>query len=189
MSLDTDPQEAATDDATPRDAATTPASWGAPRTRTIQWFDPLRAAAVGARLPGRAYLEAIADGTLPPPPIASLFDFRITEVGDGEARFAVTPGESAYNPIGLVHGGLVCTLLDSVLGCAVHSQLPAGTGYTSIELKVSYLRPVRADSGEIHAHGWVTKPGRRVAFAEGDVRSADGSLLATASGSLLIMAP
>ncbi|MDO8184954.1 PaaI family thioesterase [Conexibacter sp. JD483] len=187
MTLDTDPR----DPAGPTDAAAAapPASWGEPRTRTVTWFDPLQAAATGAQLPGRAYLEAIADGTLPPPPIASLFSFRITEVGDGEARFAVVPDESAYNPIGLVHGGLVCTLLDSVVGCAVHSQLPAGTGYTSIELKVSYLRPVRADSGEIHAHGWVTKPGRRVAFAEGDVRSADGALLASASSSLLIIAP
>lgn len=171
------------------ESAAPPASWGEPRTRTVTWYDPLQAAATGAQLPGRAYLGAIADGTLPPPPIASLFSFRITEAGDGEARFAVVPDESAYNPIGLVHGGLVCTLLDSVLGCAVHSQLPAGTGYTSIELKVSYLRPIRADTGEIHAHGWVTKPGRRVAFAEGDVRSADGTLLASASSSLLIIAP
>ncbi len=171
------------------DATTPPASWGEPRTRTVTWYDPLRSAAEGAKLPGRAYLEAIADGMLPPPPIASLFTFRITEVGDGETRFAVTPDESAYNPIGLVHGGLVCTLLDSVVGCAVQTQLPAGTGYTSIELKVSYLRPVHADTGEIHAHGWVTKPGRRVAFAEGDVRTADGSLLASASSSLLIIAP
>ncbi|HST41714.1 MAG TPA: PaaI family thioesterase [Conexibacter sp.] len=166
-----------------------PSSWGEPRSRTVTWYDPLATAAAGAMLPGRAYLEAIADGTLPPPPIASLLDFRVTEVGDGEIRFAVVPDESAYNPIGLVHGGLVCTLLDSVVGCAVHTQLPAGTGYTSIELKVSYVRPIHAHTGEIHAHGWVTKPGRRVAFAEGDVRDGDGKLLATASSSLLVMAP
>lgn len=168
---------------------TAPDTWGEPRSRTITWYDPLATAAQGAGMAGRDYLRAIADGILPPPPIASLLDFRITEVGDGEARFAVVPDESAYNPIGMVHGGLVCTLLDSVVGCAVHTTLPAGTGYTSIELKVSYVRPIHADTGEIHAHGWVTKPGRRVAFAEGDVRDGDGKLLATASSSLLVIAP
>jgi uncharacterized protein (TIGR00369 family) len=114
-------------------------------------------------------------------------NFAITEVGDGDVRFATTPDESVYNPIGMVHGGLVCTLLDSVLGCAVHTTLPAGVGYTSIEIKISYLRPVHAHSGEIVAHGWVTKPGRRVAFAEGDVRDGDGRLLASGSSSLLII--
>jgi uncharacterized protein (TIGR00369 family) len=164
-----------------------PAAWGEPRTKTITWYDPLTTAAKGAELPGRDYLRAIAEGILPPPPIASLLQFAITEVGDGEVRFAVTPDESAYNPIGLVHGGLVCTLLDSVVGCAVQTTLPAGTGYTSIELKVSYVRPIHASTGEIHSHGWVTKPGRRGAVAEGDVRDGDGKLLATASSSLLIM--
>ncbi len=164
-----------------------PAAWGEPRSKTVTWFDPLATAARGAELPGRAYLQAIADGELPPPPIASLLAFRITAVGDGEAAFAVTPDESAYNPLGLVHGGLVCTLLDSVVGCAVHTTLPAGTGYTSIELKVSYLRPIHADTGEIHACGRVTKPGRRVAFADGEVRDGAGKLLATASSSLLVI--
>ena len=94
----------------------------------------------------------------------------------GGGRGRVRPhDESVDNPIGMVHGGLVCTLLDSALGCAVHSTLPAGVGYTSIELKVNYLRPVTAASGELGiARGWVTKPGRRVAFADGDVRDAQG---------------
>ncbi|ADB53233.1 PaaI family thioesterase [Conexibacter woesei] len=168
---------------------TAPAAWGEPRTRTVTWYDPHATAAAGARLSGRDYLQAIADGTLPPPPIASLLDFRITLVDDGEVAFAVTPDESAYNPIGLVHGGLVCTLLDSVVGCAVQTQLPAGTGYASIELKVSYVRPIHADTGEVLSRGWVTKPGRRVAFAEGDVRDRDGKLLASASSSLLVIPP
>jgi len=97
------------------------------------------------------------------------------------------PDESAYNPIGLVHGGLVCTLLDSVTGCAVQSTLPADLGYTSVEIKVNYLRPVHAGSGELHARGWITKPGRRVAFAEGDVRGLDGKVVATASSTCLIL--
>ena len=81
------------------------------------------------------------------------------------------------------------TLLDSALGCAVHTTLPAGVGYTSIEMKVNYLRAVHADSGELTARGWVVKPGRRVAFAEADVRDAAGKVVATGSSSLLIIAP
>ncbi|MBX6391763.1 MAG: PaaI family thioesterase [Frankia sp.] len=143
----------------------------------------------GAAMSGLEMLRAIADGTLPPPPIAMLFNFRPVAFEPGDVRFTVEPDESAYNPIGLVHGGLVCTLLDTVAACAVHTTLPAGAGYTSIELKVNYLRPVRVEPGrpnELVAHGWVTRPGRRVAFAEGDVRDASGKVVATASTSCLI---
>lgn len=151
------------------------------------WGDPQALAAAGRERSGRAFWQAIADGELPPPPIGALLGFRVLEVGDGELRFALTPDERHYNPIGTVHGGIVCTLLDSALGCAVHTTLAAGVGYTSIELKVSYLRPVGLDSGELVAHGWVVKPGRRVAFAEGDVRDGGGRIVATASSSLLII--
>lgn len=163
--------------------------WGEARERTVRWYDPSRPAAAGMALPGRAYIERIADGTFPPPPIAALLGFRITEVGDGDVRFTVTPDESVYNPIGVVHGGLACTILDSVAGCAVHTTLPAGTGYTSLEIKVSYLRAVHADGGELVAHGWVTKPGRRVAFADADLRDGGGRLVATASSTLLVIPP
>jgi uncharacterized protein (TIGR00369 family) len=97
-----------------------------------------------------------------------------------------TLDESVYNPIGVVHGGLVCTLLDTVAGCAVHTTLPKGMGYTSIELKVSYLRPVHATSGPLTAIGRVVKPGRRVAFSEGEILDAQGRAVATASSSLLV---
>ena len=100
--------------------------------------------------------------------------------------FSCTVDESVYNPIGAVHGGLVCTLLDSVAGCAVHTTLPAGVGYTSIELKVTYLRAVTRASGPLTAVGTVVKPGRRVSFAEGQVFDAAGKLVATASSSLLV---
>ena len=100
--------------------------------------------------------------------------------------FRCRPDESHYNPIGMVHGGLVATLLDSALGCATHTTLPAGTGYTSIEIKVNFLRPVTSDSGPLICTGNVTKAGRRVAFAEGDVVDRHDKTVATASGSLLI---
>ena len=167
-------------------SADAPESWGEPRTKTVTWWDPLAAAEQGRRLSGLEHLQAVRDGRLPPPPISGLMTFGITEVGEGEVVFTCTPDESAYNPIGVVHGGLVCTLLDSVAGCAVHSTLPAGVGFTSLEIKVSYLRPVRHGEGELTATGRVTKPGRRAAFAEGEVRDEDGRLIASASSTCLV---
>ncbi|WP_059011158.1 PaaI family thioesterase [Streptomyces specialis] len=163
-----------------------PESWGAPRSKTITWYDPRVTTEAGAAMSGLDHLRAMADGELPPPPISELFGMRFLSAEKGEVAFACVPDESAYNPIGLIHGGLVCTLLDTVAGCAVQSTLPAGTGYTSIEIKVSYLRPVHAGM-ELSARGWITKPGRRVAFAEGDVRDPDGKILATASSTCLIL--
>lgn len=170
-------------------STTAPEAWGPPREKTITWYDPMATAAAGAGMDGRTFMEAIRDGDIAPPPIARLFDFDIAEIGDGTVTFEVTPDESAYNPIGMVHGGLVCTMLDTVTGCAVHTQLPAGTGYAHIDLQVSYLRPVHGHTGRLSARGWVTKPGRRVAFAQGEVVDPVGRLLATATASLAIMAP
>jgi uncharacterized protein (TIGR00369 family) len=169
------------------DSPAQPVAWGPPRSKEITWFDPMSAATAGATLPGVEHLERMMRGELPPPPIAAHFNMRLVGVTPGEVTFTCDPDESAYNPIGLVHGGLVCTLLDSVLGCAVQSTLPAGVGYTSIELKVNYLRPVQGDTGQLRARGWVTKPGRRVAFSEGDVRDPAGKVVATASGTCLVM--
>jgi uncharacterized protein (TIGR00369 family) len=161
-------------------------SWGEPRSKTISWYDPMVTAAGGAELSGVQALTAIMDKQLPGAPIASHFDFSITHVAEGEVTFTCQPDESAYNPIGVVHGGLVCTLLDSVTGCAVHSTLPVGMGYTSLDITVSYLRAVTLDSGLLTAKGWVTRPGRRAAFSEGEVRSADGKLVATAKSTCLV---
>lgn len=162
------------------------AHWGEPRTKTVTWYDPATTAAASATMTGLEVMRAMLDGDLPGPPIARLMEFRGERVSDGEVVFRCRPDESAYNPVGTVHGGLVCTLLDSALGCAVHTTLPAGTGYTSLEIKVSYLRPVRHGEGELRAVGRVTKPGRRAAFAEGEVRDAQGRLVATASSTCLV---
>lgn len=161
-------------------------AWGAPRSKTVTWYDPLASAAEGRSMAGIDHLRAIRDGKLPPAPIAGLMSFGIRSVEAGEVVFTCTPDESAYNPIGVVHGGLVCTLLDSVCGCAVQSTLDQGTGYTSLEIKVSYLRPVRADSGELTARGWVTRRGRRASFADAEVRTPDGKVVATASSTCLV---
>jgi uncharacterized protein (TIGR00369 family) len=156
------------------------------RSRTVTWDDPMVTAAGGLERSGLETLQAIRDGVLPPPPIAALMQFDIQEIEEGRVVFGCALDESVYNPLGVVHGGLVCTLLDTVAGCAVHSTLPQGLGYTSIELKVNYLRAVRADSGRLTAVGTVVKPGRRVAFADGQVLDAAGRLVATASSSLLV---
>ena len=167
-------------------AAVARPEFGEPRSKVVTWHDPMVLAASAAGLTGLQFLEALRDGRLPPPPIATLVGMNPVSVVAGDVVFRCLPDESVYNPIGVVHGGLVCTLLDTVAACAVHSTLPAGVGYTSVEIKVSYLRPVRAGV-ELTAHGWVTKPGRRVAFAEADVRDPSGVLLATASSTCLVM--
>ncbi|WP_230487208.1 PaaI family thioesterase [Nocardioides anomalus] len=162
------------------------AEWGAPRTKTVTWYDPSIGAAQGLRMAGLDYLSAIRDGVLPPAPISGLMDFGVTEVEAGRAVFTCRPDESAYNPIGVVHGGLVCTLLDSVCACAVHSTLPLGRGYTSIEIKVSYLKAVTSRSGLLTATGTVVKVGSRVAFSEGVVTDEAGTAVATATSTCLV---
>lgn len=156
------------------------------RETTIHWQDPAAGLAALPHMSGFDYLRGMMEGTIPGAPIASHISMGLEDVAEGRVTFSCQPNESHYNPIGMVHGGLVCTLLDSALGCAAHSLLPAGMGYTSIEIKVNYLRPVSADSGPLTCTGWVTKPGRRVAFAEGEVLDNQGKTVATASGSLLI---
>ena len=123
---------------------------------------------------------------MPGPPIASLLGMALVEVEHGRAVFTVTPDESMFNPIGAVHGGVVCTLLDSALGCALHTTLPAGKGYTSVEIKVSYLKAVRPSSGLLTATGRVVRVGSRVGFTEGEVTDASGAIVATASSTLLL---
>ena len=156
------------------------------RCRTVHWEDPAPGVAVMPTVSGLDYLHKMIGGEMPPPPIASLMRMTLTEAEPGRAVFVCEPDESHYNPIGTVHGGLVCTLLDSALGCAVQTTLAAGQGYTSIEIKVNYLRPVFASSGPLTCSATVTKPGNRVAFADGVVTDGTGKTVATATGSLLV---
>jgi uncharacterized protein (TIGR00369 family) len=164
----------------------TNAEWGPQRSRNVTWRSPGPSTAKGLAMSGLDYLRAMIDGALPPPPIAGLMQFELIEAEHGRAVFTCVPDESAYNPIGAIHGGLVCTLLDSVTGCAVHTTLPQGKGYTSIEIKVNYLKAVRLDSGLLTATGTVVKAGSRVGFAEGVVTDAGGAVVATATSTLLI---
>lgn len=158
-----------------------------PRSRTFVWDDPLPPLAASRELDGLAYIRAMIAGDFPPPPIARALDFTLVSAEPGEAVFECVPAEYHYNPLGIIHGGLACTLLDSVVGCAAHTTLPAGVGYTSIDLNVSYLRPILATTGLLRAHGRVVKGGQRVIFAEGVLSDAAGTPLAKATSSLLVL--
>jgi uncharacterized protein (TIGR00369 family) len=135
---------------------------------------------------GLDYLQAMIDGSLPPPPMGQLMCFDIVSAEPGRVVFTCEPDESAYNPMGAVHGGLVCTLLDSVAACAAQSMLPQGRGATSVEIKVNYLTAVRLGSGPPTATGTVVKVGSRIAFTEGAVADASGAVVATASSTLAV---
>lgn len=157
--------------------------------KTFSWDEPAAVLRRAGTMSGLDALRAMRDGTLPPPPIAALMSMAIAEVEPGRVTFTSEPGEEHYNPIGVVHGGLACTLLDTVVGCAAHTTLAAGVGYTSIDLNVSYLRPITLSTGTVTAIGEVVKGGRRVIFARGTIVDAEGRELATATSSLLVMAP
>jgi uncharacterized protein (TIGR00369 family) len=161
----------------------------ASRTRTISWEDPTEAVQTGKMISGIAYLRALQSGEFPPPPIAVLMDMRITEVSEGRVVFAAEPSEYHYNPLGTVHGGVMATLLDSALGCAVQSMLPAGTSYTTLELKVNYLRPITAKTGTVYAEGKIIHIGGRIATAEGRLTDADGKLYAHGTTTCIILRP
>ena len=139
----------------------------------------------GTALDGLSQLRALLASGRKPGILAAL-DFDFVEVEAGKAVFAGTPGEHAYNPIGTVHGGYAATLLDSACGCAVHSRLTAAQGYTTLELKVAYHKPIIKDTGLLRAEGRVLSFGRRVAFAEARLTDARDKLYASATSTLLV---
>jgi uncharacterized protein (TIGR00369 family) len=158
------------------------------RTRSFSWEDPARSAAAAIELPGLQVMQAIIDGTLPSPPIARLLDFEVVEVEDGRALFAMAPAEWMYNPIGSVHGGVAATILDSCMGCAVHTTLEAGIGYTTTDLQVRYIRAMSDTTGRVLAEGRVIHRGKRTATAEGRLFvESDERLLAHGSTGCVIL--
>jgi len=135
---------------------------------------------------GLAFLQAIVDGRLPAPPITETLGFALSEVGPGFALFTMTPAFRHYNPIGVVHGGVAATLLDSCMSCAVQTNFKAGTGYTTLEIKVNFVRAITDRTGPIRAEGRSLYVGRRSATAEGKILDAAGSLLAHATTTCLV---
>lgn len=135
---------------------------------------------------GLEFLQGIGNGELPPPPIGALMGFIPIKVEPGLMVFQGTPGKQHYNPSGAVHGGYAATLLDSAVGCAVHSMLPQGKGFTTLELKINYLRALTDKTGPVRAEGKVITVGGQVAVAEGRITDANGKLYAYASTTCLV---
>jgi uncharacterized protein (TIGR00369 family) len=134
---------------------------------------------------GLSALRAVMAGELPPPPMAVLMGMELVEVSEGRVVFAAHPGPEHYNPLGTVHGGLAATLIDSATGCAVHSTLPAGTTFTTLDLQVRYVRAITADTGRVLCEGTVVHRGRTLATAQATLTAGD-RLLAHGTASLLI---
>jgi uncharacterized protein (TIGR00369 family) len=156
------------------------------RTLTVSWDDPMPGAKQAAGISGREYLTAMMEGRIPAPPIAKLLGFHLAEIGEGFAVFECTPGEQHYNPIGVVHGGLACTLLDSAMGCSVHTVLPAGAAYTTLEVKVNLVRAITTTSGLLRAEGRVVHAGKRMATSEGRLLDPAGKLYAHATTTCMV---
>jgi uncharacterized protein (TIGR00369 family) len=154
------------------------------RQRTHTWSDP-GPLVQHPELSGLELLSRIGRD-LPRPPIIDTLGIEIEEIGDGRAVFAMDPAEFHENPLGTVHGGVLATLLDSATGCAVHSTLPAGVGYTTTSLTITYTRPVTPRTGRIRCVGTVLSRGRRTALAEARVLDAADRLMAHATSTLLI---
>jgi uncharacterized protein (TIGR00369 family) len=154
---------------------------------TVSWEDPAALADRRRGMLGIDFLRAIRDGDLPPAPIQNLMSFHLAEVDEGRVVFVAVPGEQHFNPIGVVHGGLAATLLDSATGAAVHATLAEGEGYTTLETKFNLVRPMTAGMGEVRAEGNVVHRGGRVATAEGRVTRADGKLLAHGTSTCMIV--
>lgn len=155
--------------------------------RLLSWHDPIELRRSLMEMDGLSGLRALRDGVLPPPPMISTMNLELVEVNPGVVVFRCNPGPEHYNPLGTVHGGLACTALDTAVGCAAHTTLAAGQGYTSIDLTVSYLRPIVLETGPLTVTGAVTRAGRRIIFADGSITDTAGSLLARATSSLLVL--
>jgi uncharacterized protein (TIGR00369 family) len=151
------------------------------RSRLVTWDDPKAAALKGLSLSGIDYLNAMFSGDIPPPPILKLFGFSGGTVAPGLVTMVLPIGEYLYNPIGSVHGGAAATMLDTVMGCAVHSLLKQGQAYATLEIKINYLRPMTDALQEVTAEGRIINLGRKAAFAEGKIVDGTGKIYATGS--------
>jgi uncharacterized protein (TIGR00369 family) len=158
------------------------------RSRTISWADPFELVKHADGRSGLELLREYSEGRLPPPPIAVTMGFNLTEVEEGRAVFEGESAEYLYSPIGFVHGGYAMTLLDSAMGCAIHSTLRAGDRYTTLELKTNFVRPITIETGRVRCEGSVVHRGTTVATAEGRlVAVSSGKLLAHGTTTCLII--
>ncbi|MFF4594309.1 PaaI family thioesterase [Amycolatopsis sp. NPDC001319] len=158
----------------------------AERVRTVSWADHLAFASAAAELSGLEFLRAMARGDIPSAPMMDLVGLRLVSVSPGETVFRLTPGEYHYNPMWTVHGGLYATMLDSAAACAVHTTLPLGSGFSTLDLSVRFLKAIRIDTGPITATGRVLHSGSQVVLAEARLEDTAGTLLATATANCFV---
>lgn len=156
------------------------------RHRTVTWQDPMISAKAATAMKGLEYLQAIKNGILPPPPISQLLGYTISEVETGRAVFELEPAEYHYNPIGSVHGGVASTILDSAMACAIHTSLPAGKVYTTLEFKVNFIRPITVQAGVVRCEARTIHVGNRIGTAQAKILDARDRLYAHAVTTCLI---
>jgi uncharacterized protein (TIGR00369 family) len=157
------------------------------RSRTITWTDPAQSRFRGRSLSGYERLLAIHRGELAPPPAAALLGMELDEVEPGRTVFSLLADELHENPMGTMHGGIVATLVDTAMGCALSSRLPADAGFTTLELKTNFVRAITQATGRIYAEGTVVHSGGRVATTEARVHDSNGTLYAHATSTCLIL--
>ena len=157
------------------------------RSRTITWTDPAQSRFRGRNLTGYERLVAMQRGVIAPPPAATLLGFNLDEVEPGRTVFSMEADEVHENPMGTMHGGIVAALVDTAMGCALSSRLPAKAGFTTLELKTNYVRAITQATGRIYAEGMVLHSGGRVATTEARVHDSEGTLYAHATSTSLIL--
>lgn len=158
------------------------------RTRTFEWLDPARVVHLARSMAGVDFLRSVCDKQIEAAPLGQCLNFQLVEVEVGRVVFAIKPAEYHYNPIGTVHGGVLATLCDSAMGATVHSTLQKGEAYTSLEIKVNFLRPVTVDSGMLRCEGKLISRGSRIAVVTAQLIDETGKLYAHASSTCLISA-
>lgn len=155
-------------------------------TRTYSWESPGAIYAEAKSMSGLEFMRTALIGGDRRPPIAHTLDFQLAEVEEGKAVFVSSPQEFHYNPIGTVHGGYFGTLLDSAMGCAVHTTLAVGEAYTTMEYKVNLVRALNVEVGPVRCEGWVVHRGRRMATAEAKIIDQAGKLYAHGTTTCMI---
>jgi uncharacterized protein (TIGR00369 family) len=150
-------------------------------------FDAKSAAAVLLEMSGLEALRFLLAGHHPPPSIGATLGFTLVEVDDGRAVFVGDPSDRILNPLGIVHGGWALTLIDSCTGCAAHTTLPAGVGYTSVETKTNFVRAITPETGQVRAEGLVLSRGRSIITTEGKLIDSRGRLLAHGTSTIMVL--
>jgi uncharacterized protein (TIGR00369 family) len=158
------------------------------RTRTYSWEDPFALRDAMAGRSGLELMQMMAAGELPPPPIANTLGFRLVTAEPGYALFECEPAEFHYNPIGIVHAGLAMTLMDSSMGLAFVTTLDEPVGWTTLEVKANFTRPLTVETGLVRCTGSVVHGGRRVATTEARIEDVDGRLYAHGTSTILVLA-